>query len=382
VATTGDPVNVTVDNTAPTTALTAPAANATLAGTAGFTATATDTSGIDHVDFLVDDQVVGTDASAPYAASFNTTTLPDGPHTVRVRAQDKAGNVTTAPTVPVTIRNAAPAPTVAQTAPAAGAVLRGSVTLSATASGTPAVARVEFLVDGAVVATDTTSPYSVSWNTASRPDGAHALQARAVNTAGTAATTTARNVTTDNTAATSSIACNGAPCAAWYTTTPVSVTLSATDGAGSGVAFIRYTTNGTSPGTTSPAYTAPFDVTGSSTTVRFRAYDVAGNAEAIRSQTIRIDTSKPSVGILLPSNGSTVSGNVTIRALASDSGSGVQSVSFYRDAGVLIDTDTTSPYRASWATGSLAKGNHTIYAVAKDVAGNTTTSSVITVRVA
>ena len=192
-ATLGDPVSVTVDNTGPTTALTAPAANATLAGMAGFTATATDASGIDHVDFLVDDQVVGTDATAPYAATFNTTTLPDGPHTVRVRAQDTAGNVTTAPTVPVTIRNAVPAPTVAQTAPAAGAVLRGSVTLSATASGNPAVARVEFLVDGAVVATDTTSPYSVSWNTASRPDGAHALQARAVNTAGTAATTTARD---------------------------------------------------------------------------------------------------------------------------------------------------------------------------------------------
>ena len=73
---------------------------------------------------------------------------------------------------------------------------------------------------------------------------------------------------------------------------------------------------------------------------------------------------------------------MTIWALASDSGSGVQSVSFYRDAGVLIGTDTTSLYQASWATGSLTKGNHTIYTVAKDVAGNTTTSSVITVRVA
>ena len=241
--------------------------------------------------------MVGTDASAPYAATFNTTTLPDGPHTVRVRAQDTAGNVTTAPTVPVTIRNAAPAPTVALTAPAAGAVLRGSVTLSATASGIPAVARVEFLVDGAVVATDTTSPYSVSWNTASKPDGAHALQARAVNTAGTAATTTARNVMIDNTAATSSIQCNGAPCAAWYTTTPVSVTLSARTGPAR-ASRPSATPPRHSPGTTSPAYTAPFNVTGSSTQVRFRAYDVAGNARGHQSQTIRIDTAKPSVSIL------------------------------------------------------------------------------------
>ena len=53
------------DTTDPTVALTAPAAGAGLSGTATLTATASDNAGVARVEFLVDDQIVGSDATAP-----------------------------------------------------------------------------------------------------------------------------------------------------------------------------------------------------------------------------------------------------------------------------------------------------------------------------
>ena len=53
--------------------------------------------------------------------------------------------------------------------------LSGSVTLTATVSVDygVTVSSVEFRVDGAAIATATTAPYSISWNTATVSDGTH-----------------------------------------------------------------------------------------------------------------------------------------------------------------------------------------------------------------
>ncbi len=64
------------------------------------------------------------------------------------------------------------------TAPAAGATVSGTVTLTATASDNVGVAGVQFLVDGTPLgAEDTSSPYSVSWNTTTATNGSHTLTA-------------------------------------------------------------------------------------------------------------------------------------------------------------------------------------------------------------
>lgn len=88
-------------------------------------------------------------------------------------------------------------PTVQLTAPADGATVSGSVTVSATASDDQGVARVEILVDGAVVGTDTAAPYDVAWSSTSVADGPHTITARAVDGVGNAATST-RSITTSN----------------------------------------------------------------------------------------------------------------------------------------------------------------------------------------
>ncbi|MEM9599307.1 MAG: Ig-like domain-containing protein, partial [Acidobacteriota bacterium] len=78
-----------------------------------------------------------------------------------------------------------PAPSVALTAPSAGAsfVAPSTVTLSATASdpnGT--VAAVDFFVDGALLGTDSTDPYTFHWNASST--GTYVLTARATDDQG------------------------------------------------------------------------------------------------------------------------------------------------------------------------------------------------------
>src|SRR5690349_18063578 len=88
-------------------------------------------------------------------------------------------------------------PTVSAAAPAGSSVNR-TVSLTANASAGAGVSRVEFLIDGNVIATDTTAPYSADWDTSAVADGAHSFTARVTDTANATATSTAANVTVLN----------------------------------------------------------------------------------------------------------------------------------------------------------------------------------------
>lgn len=85
-------------------------------------------------------------------------------------------------------------PTVMLTAPANGANVSGTATVSATASDNVGVDRVEFLLDGALLGSDSNAPYSLSWNTATASSGAHTLQARAFDLADNVGTSAAITV--------------------------------------------------------------------------------------------------------------------------------------------------------------------------------------------
>jgi subtilisin family serine protease len=95
------------DTVAPTTAITAPAAGATLSGTATLTASASDNVGVTKVEFYFNSTRIATDAAAPYSIAWNTTTVVNGSYTLTSKAYDMAGNVTTSAGVTVTVNNAA-----------------------------------------------------------------------------------------------------------------------------------------------------------------------------------------------------------------------------------------------------------------------------------
>jgi hypothetical protein len=93
------------------------------------------------------------------------------------------------------------------------------------------------------------------------------------------------------------------------------------------------------------------------------------------------DVTLPTVSVSAPSAGATVSGtSVTVSANASDN-IGVVGVQFKLDGVNLGAEDTTIPYSISWNTTTASNGNHILTATARDLAGNTATSTNISVTV-
>jgi hypothetical protein len=93
------------DTTPPTTAITAPTNGATVSGTVGVTASASDNVGVTRVEIYVDSALEATLTSSPYAWSWNTTTAANGAHAIVSKAYDAAGNVGSSATVTVTVAN-------------------------------------------------------------------------------------------------------------------------------------------------------------------------------------------------------------------------------------------------------------------------------------
>jgi hypothetical protein len=91
------------------------------------------------------------------------------------------------------------APTVSVTAPASGATVSGTTTISASASDNVGVTSVGFYIDSSLVSTDTSSPYSYSWSTTSYSNGAHSIYAKAYDAASNTGTSTTISVTVSNT---------------------------------------------------------------------------------------------------------------------------------------------------------------------------------------
>ena len=204
-------------------------------------------------------------------------------------------HVITAPASPATFTatylatvDATP-PTVAVATPAAGALLRGSVSVSASAADNVGVVGVQFQLDGQPLgAEDTSSPFGVTWDTAGAGNGAHTLTAVARDATGNATTSAPVAVTVDNVAPTSAI--------------------------------------------TAPAAAA------------------------------------------------TVSGAQTVSASASDNVA-VAGVQFLLDGTAMGAEDTASPYSVSWDTTTAGNGAHTLTAVARDTAGNSSSSPAVVVTV-
>jgi hypothetical protein len=75
-------------------------------------ASASDDGVVQGVEFLIGGSAVGTDATAPYTHSLDTTSMPDGETTVSMRAIDDGGQSTTSDPVTIQIDNTDPAITI------------------------------------------------------------------------------------------------------------------------------------------------------------------------------------------------------------------------------------------------------------------------------
>ena len=298
--TTSPAVSVTVSNvdaTAPTIDMTSPPAGNVSGNAVALAAAANDNVGVAGVQFLLNGttNIGAEDTTAPYTATFDSTTVADGPHTLSARARDAAGNVTTSAAVSVTVNNAdTTAPTVTMTAPPAGNVSGNAVALAATASDNIGIVGVQFLLNGttSIGAEDTTAPYTAAFDSTTVANGPHTLSARARDAAGNVTTSAGVSVTVSNTVADTTPPTATAPLPNVALNTvletvnvPVAVSWSGAD-AGSGV--VRYdlerSINGgtawtavTLPSATATTITQSLAPNANQYQYRVRAVDAAGN---------------------------------------------------------------------------------------------------------
>ncbi|WP_052263371.1 Ig-like domain-containing protein [Geobacter pickeringii] len=265
----------------PTVSVTAPAASATVTGTVNLTANATDNVGVSKVEFYIDNTLVGSDSASPYTISYATTSLTNGAHTLIAKAYDAAGNVGTSASVSITVFNDTTPPTVSVASPVAGSTVGGTVTATVNATDNVGVSSVSFFVDGALQGTDTSAPYTFTWNTASATNGAHTLTAMAYDAAGNSAQSTAVQITVFNDTIAPTVAIT-APASSSTVTGSVKVTATATDNVG--VSKVEFYINGAlrASAIASP-YTYTWDTTkevNGTSAVMVKAYDAAGNVSS------------------------------------------------------------------------------------------------------
>jgi len=155
-----------------------------------------------------------------------------------------------------------------------------------------------------------------------------------------------------------------------------------------GVAGVQFVLDGQNLGgeTGGPAFARSWNTTGVADglhELKAVARDAAGNT-ATATINVRVvnhppDNTAPSVSVTSP--GSNLSGTVSVGASASDN-VGVTGVQFKLDGSNLGAEDAAAPWSVGWDTTDVANGTHVLTAVARDAAGNKTTSAPVSVTVA
>ena len=330
-------------------------------------------SGVSSIRYTTDGSTPTATTGTPYSGSFSVTSTT----TVKYRAFDNAGNAEPVNTALIQIDSVAPTSSIR----CAGAICPStysnaplSVNLAATDSGGSGVDAIRYTTDGSTPSPTNGTAFTTDFTVSSTTT----VKYRAYDTAGNAEAVNSTLIRVDTAAPNTSIRCNGVACTSGYYQPNASVSLIATD-SDSGVASVRYTTNGTDPtSTTGALYASAFTLAGT-TTVKYRAFDRAGNAEPVNTQVVQIDPTTPTVSLTSPANGDAVTGRVTLQASASDNVA-VDHVDFLVDGQVIAST-ASSPYAYDWDSTTVADGSRTVAARAVDTAGNTKTTASVSISV-
>ena len=186
------PGGVLIDSQAPTLALTNPAPGSLIRNPITIEAQASDEAGLALVQLYLNGQLLFSRTSAPYTYYWNTDT--DGDYTIKAVATDVAGR-TTEQSATVTVYHAPPPPdtegpqltnlTANGTALANGASFARNPVLGFTAADRSGVARIEWLLDGGLVANASGSgTFTATLNLENIANGSHSLALNAADSLG------------------------------------------------------------------------------------------------------------------------------------------------------------------------------------------------------
>lgn len=390
--TTSAPVIIFVSaagNIAPSVSITEPANNASYLTPASITiaTNAVDGDGsIYKVDFYNGETLLGSSAKSPY--SYTWTGAKPGSYVLTAKATDNGGLTTTSTSVNITVAEPIK-PTVNITSPANNSnfIPPASITINAEAgdaNGT--VTKVEFYNGAALLGTDETSPYSITWNDVLL--GNYIITAKATDNDG--------NVTISSpiAVAVAPVTCKGVAVSGDYSYEVYTDAgkvyfkfhpLAPIAGSNSAIIYLKEGTgSGTYPGYNMVASGTDFifnkSIADGTITSFYFSYNVPSGGERNSSAdphsyvvgTVCV-AGAPTVSITSPAESAsfTAPASITINATAADEGGSISKVEFYSGA-TLIGMDETSPYSFTWT--GVAAGSYALTAVATDNSGLSTSS--------
>ena len=153
------------------------------------TVEATGAAGIAQVMFLLDGSALGTDTAAPFTCRWDTTSASLGAHELTAVAYDELGRTATTSVIVVVER--ADLEVIWRT-PVEGQTVSGllnepNANCEALVTASAGVDRVEFRLDGALLNTERSAPYSCLWDTTQSANGTYVLEAKAFDLDGRSA---------------------------------------------------------------------------------------------------------------------------------------------------------------------------------------------------
>ncbi|MEM8961210.1 MAG: Ig-like domain-containing protein [Acidobacteriota bacterium] len=193
--------NGCTDTTPPVVTPITPMPGSTVEGQVPIQVSVDDDADVDRMRIFVGGQNLALLHDPPWQTTWDASGLaPGSQHEILVRALDACGNVEPKrwtvqihqepPPDPCTSDVTPPA--LALTSSSPGSTTAEPVSLAATASDVNGVASVDFHVDGTLIVSDTSAPYSTSWDPSQLPSGPYVVEARAHDTCGN---TSSRQVT-------------------------------------------------------------------------------------------------------------------------------------------------------------------------------------------
>ena len=376
---------ITVNSaTAPTVSITAPSTGSTVGVNLAQTITATAASStgyIASVEFLVNGKPLSTDTVFPYTASW--TPSGTGTYILTAVAKDNSGVITTSAPASITVAASA-APTVSLTNPGSGSsyTIGSSLTLTAAASDSDGtITQVSFYVNGALLSTDTTAPYTSSiWTPAS--SGNYTLTAQATDNSGNVTTSTAVTVTIGSNAAPTVSITSPASGLNYSLGNNVLIGAVASDTDGF-IASVQFFANGQLIGAkTAAPYTFSWKPASAGTfALTAVATDNIGSSTTSTAVSVTVTSAiAPSVSLTNPASGASygVGTSIPLNAAVTGGNGPTAQVEFFIN-GASLSIDSSAPYNTVWTPASA--GTYSLIAVATDNAGVSGTSTAINVTV-
>ncbi|MBI4818613.1 MAG: VCBS repeat-containing protein [Deltaproteobacteria bacterium] len=175
------------DLVGPTVEWLAPTPGSTIMGTVAARLDAMDDAKVEKVEIFHESTLLGSDTTAPFEISFDSTRLPEGQVSLRAVATD-IGNRTASDDAFFVVDNSS-GPVITVTSPASDASYDGNTAIAVSAADAAGVARIEVFIDGVSSASATSETLNGTFDASTLAEGDHTLRIETTDVSGNSSST-------------------------------------------------------------------------------------------------------------------------------------------------------------------------------------------------